>query len=155
MAVVIKVDITTGDIITPKEIDFEYMPMFSGEPILIKSYNLETLLAEKLETIISRSIQNTRPRDYYDVYILEKLYATRIDYALLSRALLGTSRKRGSINAVMNYRAVLAEIADDVAMNQRWNGYSREYSYANRIEFSHTIESVYQLLDASIGSLGV
>ena len=147
MSVPVKVDVTTGDAITPKEIDFEYRPMFSDEVIPIKSYNLETLLAEKLETIISRSVQNTRSRDFYDIYILEKLFDGRIDYVLLATAIEATASKRGSTEAIMDYREILKEIEGDETMNARWIGYTKEYSYTAGIDFKDTIISAKRLLD--------
>jgi len=150
MSVPVKVDVTTGDAITPKEIDFEYRPMFSDEVIPIKSYNLETLLAEKLETIISRSVQNTRPRDFYDIYILGKLFGDQVDYMLLTQAIGATSLKRGSEEAIADYGEILSEIVADGVMNERWIGYAKEYSYATGIDFQDTIASARRLLDKAI-----
>ena len=146
MSVSIKADVTAGDIITPKEIDYSYMPMFSDELIQIKSYNLETLLAEKLETIISRSVLNTRPRDFYDIYILRRFFSDRIDYNLLTEALRATAKKRGSISAIENHEAILLAIETDENMQNRWDGYSKTYSYSKGIGFTKAIEAVRDLL---------
>ena len=150
MKVSVKVDVTTGDVITPEEIDFEYKTMFSEEMIPIKTYNIETMLAEKLETIISRSIQNTRPRDFYDIYILEKLFFDRIDLVILARALEATSLHRGTNESFNEYREILMEIEADETMKARWSGYAGEYSYASGIEFKDTVKSAIRLLDATI-----
>lgn len=96
MAVPLKLDITTGDKITPREIQYDYKLMLEDRHIQVMAYNLATILAEKLETVISRSDQNTRPRDYYDVYILTKLQAENIDFPALGAALMATASKRGS-----------------------------------------------------------
>lgn len=88
MAVPLKLDITTGDKITPREIQYDYKLMLEDRHIQVMAYNLATILAEKLETVISRSDQNTRPRDYYDVYILTKLQAENIDFPALGAALM-------------------------------------------------------------------
>lgn len=104
MAVPLKLDITTGDKITPREIQYDYKLMLEDRHIQVMAYNLATILAEKLETVISRSDQNTRPRDYYDVYILTKLQAENIDFPALGAALMATASKRGSDSILQDYR---------------------------------------------------
>ena len=96
LAVSLKLDITTGDQITPKEIEYGYKLMFEDRSIYVMAYNLSTILAEKLETVISRGDQNTRPRDYYDIYILTKLLADNIDSVTLADALAATAQRRNS-----------------------------------------------------------
>ena len=96
MAVPLKLDVTTGDKITPKEIEYSFKLLLEDRSISILAYNLETILAEKLETVISRSDQNTRPRDYYDIYVLMKLQSHNIDLPSLKEALDATCKKRGS-----------------------------------------------------------
>lgn len=103
MAVPLKLDITTGDKITPREIQYDYKLMLEDRHIQVMAYNLATILAEKLETVISRSDQNTRPRDYYDVYILTKLQAENIDFPALGAALMATASKRGSDSILQDY----------------------------------------------------
>lgn len=98
MAVPLKLDITTGDVITPKEISFAYPMMLEDRTISVLAYNLETILAEKIETVISRSDQNTRPRDYYDIYILYRLWKNNVNVHNLQCALKVTGEKRGSVN---------------------------------------------------------
>ena len=96
MAVPLKLDITTGDKITPKEIEYSFKLLLEDRSISILAYNLETILAEKLETVISRSDQNTRPRDYYDIYVLMKLQSHNVVLSSLKDALAATCNKRGS-----------------------------------------------------------
>ena len=110
MAVPLKLDITTGDKITPREIQYDYKLMLEDRHIQVMAYNLATILAEKLETVISRSDQNTRPRDYYDVYILTKLQAENIDFPALGAALMATASKRGSDSILQDYRAIVEDI---------------------------------------------
>lgn len=100
MAVPIKLDITTGDKITPREIEYEYKLMMEDRSIYVLAYNMATILAEKLETVISRGDQNTRPRDYYDIYILIKLHADKIDLETLAFALNATVTKRGTLSII-------------------------------------------------------
>ncbi len=98
LAVPLKVDITTGDQITPQEIVFEYKLLFEPISIRVLAYNLETVMAEKLETVISRGDQNTRPRDYYDIFIIRKLQWQNIEPATLRLALIATATKRNSLS---------------------------------------------------------
>ena len=101
MAVPLKLDITTGDKITPKEISYEFKLLLEDRSIRVLAYNLETVLAEKLETIISRGDQNTRPRDFYDVYILSKLQSNNIEIEQLKSAIQATAEKKRIIHAVV------------------------------------------------------
>ena len=120
MSVPLKLDITTGDKITPKEIEYEYKLMLDNRSIQVLAYNLPTILAEKLETVISRSDQNTRPRDYYDIYILTKVQAQNIDMPLLKAALDATVEKRETINAIENYEITLNSLeAGEQAYSER------------------------------------
>lgn len=107
MEVPLKLDITTGDAITPKEISFDYPLMLEERHITVLAYNPETVLAEKLETVISRSDLNTRPRDYYDVYILYKLWHQKIEMEKLKAALNATAVKRGSEEILKDYRNIM------------------------------------------------
>lgn len=100
MKVPLTIDVTTGDVITPKEIEFCFQSMFDETNIIMLAYPLETLLAEKIETILARGIANTRPRDYYDVYILYKTRSNDIDYKILKDALSATCHKRNSVYVV-------------------------------------------------------
>ncbi len=103
MAVPLKLDVTTGDKITPKEIEYRFKLLLEDRSISVLAYNLETIMAEKLETVISRGDQNTRPRDYYDIYILAKLQYPNMEPNLLKAALDATTEKRGSTMVVKNY----------------------------------------------------
>ena len=92
----IKIDMSTDDVITPEAVDYEYKLMLEDRSIPIRTYNLETLLAEKLETIVSRGAANTRIRDFYDIHMLTKLKWSAIDFDVLKGAFEATSRKRGT-----------------------------------------------------------
>lgn len=118
MAVPLKLDITTGDKITPREIQYSYKLMLEDRHIQVMAYNLATILAEKLETVISRSDQNTRPRDYYDVYILTKLQAENIDFPALGAALMATASKRGSDSILQDYRAIVEAVRNSEISNR-------------------------------------
>lgn len=116
MAVPLKLDITTGDVITPKEISFAYPMMLEDRTISVLAYNLETILAEKLETVISRSDQNTRPRDYYDIFILYRLWKNNVNMHNLQCALKATGEKRGSVNLLTEYKRIMKVVVNSEVM---------------------------------------
>jgi predicted nucleotidyltransferase component of viral defense system len=148
LTVPLKVDVTTGYKITPKEIEYEFELIFhENKKISILAYNLETVLAEKLETIISRSTLNTRPRDYYDVYILWKLQKENIDIGTLKLALQQTAKKRETINNIESYSEILEEIKENQNMVKQWNVYKNKFNYASEIEFIDTCDTVRNILD--------
>lgn len=148
MEVPLKIDVTTGDKITPREIEYRFKLMLEDRSISVLAYNLETILAEKLETIISRGNQNTRPRDYYDIYILTKLQSANIDYKVLKEALRETARKRNSSHIVSNYRGIIEIIRRDEIMHKRWENYQKDFEYAADILFIETCDTIVQLMDS-------
>ena len=137
MAVPLKLDITTGDKITPREIQYDYKLMLEDRHIQVMAYNLATILAEKLETVISRSDQNTRPRDYYDVYILTKLQAENIDFPALGAALMATASKRGSDSILQDYRAIVETVRNSEIMRRQWDNYRKDFDYALSYAHNH------------------
>ena len=147
MAVPLKLDITTGDKITPNEIKYEYRLMMEDRIIQVLAYNLETILAEKLETVISRADQNTRPRDYYDIFILIKLQEKNIDMGSLSLAIENTAKKRATTDIIKNYRNIMETVKNSDVMIQRWNDYRKDFDYAQGVEFNDVCESVVQIMD--------
>mgnify|MGYP000875370853 FL=1 len=148
MRVPLKLDITTGDKITPKAIEYSYPMMFSDGTLEIFAYNLETILAEKLETVISRGDQNTRPRDFYDIFILSKLKGNMINLDTLRRALSETSRKRNSSDLIPQYRSIVEQVIESTAMQQHWKTYQRDYEYAREVEFSLACETIIKIMDS-------
>lgn len=142
----LKIDITTGDIITPRPVHYEYHSFFSDKRIKIWAYNIETILAEKVETILRRSVLNTRPRDFYDVYILVKTKRRKIKAKTFEAALSATSERRGSLQAVREKDRILERIRTDSTMQQRWSRYSRENEYARGIEFDAVIRVIIDIL---------
>lgn len=148
MAVPLKLDITTGDKITPREIEYEYKLMMEERSICVLAYNVATILAEKLETVISRGDQNTRPRDYYDIYILTKLQAENIDFETLAFALDATMNKRGSSAVVKQYHKIMEVVRNSAVMSQQWNNYRKDFDYAADIEFAETCDAVIRVMDS-------
>ena len=148
MKVPLKLDITTGDKITPKAVEYKYPMMFNDGTLEIFAYNLETILAEKLETVISRGDQNTRPRDFYDIFILSKLKGDQINWTILRQAVSETAQKRNSGMLMPQYQSILEQIVSSPVMQNHWTIYQRDYEYAREVDFSATCETILQLMDS-------
>lgn len=140
-----KMDITTGDEITPSEIEYEYSTIFGDGVININTYNLETILAEKYETVLRRNIANTRARDFYDLYTLYAIYQTNFNPFIFQEALRRTSKKRASIEQVKNWKSIINEIAIEPEIIKLWNNYKNEYIYAKDIDFNDVINTLKEL----------
>jgi len=147
LAVPLKVDVTTDDKITPHEIEYSFRLMFDERSISVLAYNLETILAEKLETVLSRNIGNTRPRDFYDIHILNALRGAEFDVALLRQALNKTTLKRNSLPTIGNYRQIIEHIKTDPQMKGFWETYGNEYEYAKGITFDETCETIVRIME--------
>ena len=145
LIVPLKVDVTTGDRITPAEIEYELPLLFDDRKISVLAYTLETILAEKIETILSRDIANTRPRDFYDVYILRSLRKKKYRPKLLKQALDETAARRGSAEILSRYEEILQRVEGDEQMNRFWSKYQDEFSYAKGIEFAEACAAVRAL----------
>lgn len=140
IATPLKIDITTGDIITPGAIQYTFQSKFQNRCFSIWAYNSETILAEKVETILRRSVLNTRLRDFYDVYIIMKTQRQMINENVFRAALNATSQKRGSLWALQNKESILRTVQADKIMRQRWGLYCQENYYAKGIEFDQIME---------------
>lgn len=141
------IDITTGDKITPQAIRFEIPSMFDEEKIEIFAYNFETLLAEKIETIVSRGLANTRPRDFYDIFILVRLHSTDFDCEILKKAVIATAIKRKTLSFLSNYKEIVEAVAKDQHMINFWERYKREFDYAKNIDFNDICTTIIDLLN--------
>lgn len=141
----LKVDISTGDIITPREVSYTFKLMFEERTISILAYNLETVLAEKMETVIARGVANTRLRDYYDLYILQNEYTHVINMEQFKEAFLATSKKRNSIQLIAEGNRILKEIEDSEVMQELWKGYQKKFSYAEDISWERVMVSIEKL----------
>lgn len=131
----LKIDISTGDVITPKEIEFSYQLMFENRSISIYAYNIETVLAEKIETVISRGIANTRLRDFYDLYILQQERKSDIDYEKVKMALAATSQKRQSEDIMQRGNYILEQVYQNEEMQKLWKNYQHKFAYADGISW--------------------
>ena len=142
------VDVTTGDVITPREIEYTFSLLFDDRTISILAYNLETVLAEKIETVLSRNIANTRPRDFYDIHILYLLRGAECDAATLRRALEGTAKKRGSLDVLQHTPEIMIEIQESAQLRGLWDKYRREYDYAKDISFDDACATILKIMDS-------
>jgi len=143
----IKIDITTGDLIIPEEVNYQYKLMFEEKEIEIKAYNIETIIAEKIETIISRNILNTRARDYYDVYILSKTKWHLINERLLVEAILKKLEERDSMMQLEDIKNIYLEIAKSTDLMEAWNSYQKRYEYAQGIEYNDVLIEVLKIVE--------
>ena len=147
ISVPLTVDVTTGDVITPEEIEYSFSLLFDERRISIWAYNLETVLAEKIETILSRGVANTRPRDYYDIYILWMLRHEECNLATLSSALKRTAKKRGSLGVIEKYNDVITQIEESEQLQTFWNKYTKDFDYAKDIRFADICKLVREVMD--------
>lgn len=136
------IDITTGDVITYKEVQFEYKTLFDNEIVNIMTYNYETIIAEKFEAIISRNIDNTRMKDYYDLYMFVNLKWNDIDKTILRKAIFNTSEKRETLNYIENADKYIELINEDSKLKSLWKNYQNNYAYAKDISFENTIAAI-------------
>ena len=143
----LKIDISTGDIITPREIKYNFNLMLENRTIEVWAYNLETVLAEKLETVISRNVTNTRMRDFYDIYILQKLHGKQLKKQVLWNALVATARKRGTLEQINSgdRREIFDEIEISSVMENLWKTYQKNYSYAVDVSWHIIMEFIRDL----------
>jgi predicted nucleotidyltransferase component of viral defense system len=142
----LKIDITTGDEITPNAIRYAFPSSFESKMIEVWAYNIETILAEKVETIFRRSVLNTRPRDFYDVFIITKTQHQAINKNIFLSALNATCEKRRSLGALQDKDRILLSIQSDRIMRQRWDRYCKENHYANGIDFDTVIDALINLV---------
>lgn len=141
------IDITTGDVITYKEVEFKYTTLFDNEIINIMSYNYETIIAEKYESIISRNIDNTRMKDYYDLYMFVKLKWNDINKDTLRKAIINTAKNRETLDYIYNSNKYLELITNDARLKSLWNSYLNNYEYAKNISFEDTIDAIKEIIE--------
>lgn len=150
MPVIMKIDITTGDKITYKEIEYSFTLMLEDRKIQIWSYNVETIIAEKFEAIVKRGVLSTRIRDYYDVYMLINTQNKIIDKKTLKDAITLTAQHRGTSEIIKDWKKIVEKIANDSKMRQQWKRYQKDNFYAEEIEYNeliNVISKVGEILD--------
>ena len=141
------VDVATGDPITPTDIEYSYQSLISNETIAFRAYNLETVVAEKLQTILSRGMLNSRCKDYYDIYIINQLQRKNISIPDLKKAFVTTCQYRKTPFEKEESLLILEEISRSSILQTRWNNYARKASFAKDITFEATVESCKEILD--------
>ena len=137
----LKIDISTGDAITPREVRYRFKLMLEERSIDIWAYNLETVLAEKLETVVSRATTNTRMRDFYDLHMLSQLYGQTIVPADLGAALIATARRRNTEKYLADAVDAFDEIEMDANMVKLWGAYQKKFSYALDVSWGTVLDS--------------
>lgn len=146
----IKIDVSTGDEITPAAIEFSYKMMFDDEKLDIWSYNLETVLAEKLETIVTRSTLNTRMRDFYDIHILWTEMQSDINLKILEQAIINVARKRGTLHLFDNLEEILADIKQSDYLKNNWNNYKEYNYYVGDLAWQDVLQTSCNILEKEI-----
>ena len=142
MPVIMKIDVTTGDKITYREIEYSFELMLENRKIHVWSYNVETVLAEKFEAIIKRGVLGTRIRDFYDVHMLLKTQSKNIDEKTLKVAIMFTAEHRDSMDEIKKWKEVVQLLLDDDTMKKQWDRYQKNNFYAEGIEYEDLIESI-------------
>ncbi len=142
MPVIMKIDITTGDKITYKEIKYSFTLMLEDRKIQIWSYNVETIIAEKFEAIVKRGVLSTRIRDYYDVYMLINTQSKIIDKRTLKDAITLTAQYRGTSEIIKDWKKIVEKIANDSKMQRQWKRYQKDNFYAEEIEYNDLINAI-------------
>lgn len=143
----LKIDISTGDVITPRAIEFNYDLLLEDRSISLWSYNLETILAEKLQTVLARGILNTRMRDFYDIRMLLDTYEDKVNKAVLKDAFAATCKKRGTDHLQEQAEEIIKIIDADEQLQVLWRAYQKKYSYAAEIDYASVISGVRKLMD--------
>ena len=143
----LKIDISTGDVITPRAIEFNYDLLLEDRSISLWSYNLETILAEKLQTVLARGILNTRMRDFYDIRMLIDTYEDKVNKAVLKDAFAATCKKRGTDHLQEQAEEIIKIIEADEQLQVLWRAYQKKYSYAAEIDYASVISGVRKLMD--------
>ena len=139
----LNIDITTGDVITPREMNYSYSKILEEGTISIMTYTIETILAEKFETISSRNITTTRARDFYDLYMVYSIYKDKIDKDLLRKAIERTSKYRGSFETALQYKGIVELFRESEMPKELWKKYTQNNPYAKDVDFLDTI-SIYE-----------
>ena len=139
----LNIDITTGDVITPREMNYSYSKILEEGTIPIMTYTIETILAEKFETISSRNITTTRARDFYDLYMIYSIYKDKIDKGILRKAIERTSKYRGSFETALQYKEIVELFRESETPKKLWKKYTQNNPYAKDVDFLDTI-SVYE-----------
>ena len=141
----IKIDISTGDIITPGAVEYAYNLMFEDRAIFLWTYNMETLLTEKLETIMARGTANTRMRDFYDIHVIS--HQETFDRDILKKAFLATSAKRNTTDQIPDFRTILSTVEADDSMRKQWESFREDSFFVGELSWNEVMASVKVLAE--------
>lgn len=142
----LEIDISTGDKVTPKELKYKYPLLFEDRTIMISSYNIETMLAEKIETVLRRGVFNSRMKDFYDIYYFLTKLKKEIDMSLLKKAMDNTFTKRDSYEYLNDYEQIIDSIVGNERLGKLWNIYSNKYKYANGIDINEILNLLKDII---------
>ena len=142
----LEIDISTGDKVTPKELKFKYLLLFENRSILINSYNIETILAEKIETVLRRGKYNSRMKDYYDIYLFLTKLKNDIDINILKEAINSTFTKRNSFKYLKDYDVIIDSIINNERIEKLWSIYSNKYKYAKCININEILNLLKKII---------
>lgn len=141
----VKIDLSTGDMITPRAIEYKYSLMFEDREILLLTYNIETLLAEKLETMIARSTANTRMRDFYDIFLISSMENYSIE--VLHEAIIKTATKRQTTDILKDYNQILNDVKESEIMQKAWDNFQRQSFFVKDVSWNEVITKCIRLAD--------
>ena len=150
LKVALEIDISTGDEITPRELNYEYHSLFENKKIYIESYNIESILVEKIETILRRGKYNARMKDYYDIYFFLSKLKSEINVNIFRQALENTIMQRGSSEYLKDYYKILEELLTNDRIHKNWNTYKSKTKYAENIDFDDIIKILVTFLNDNI-----
>lgn len=150
LVVPMKLDITTGDVIIPKEINYKFDLMFEERSIEILAYNLETVISDKFETIISRNVDTTRARDFYDIYILWTTQQQNFDKKVLGQAILKKFEYRESMDKLNNINEIMEVIKESDALKDHWRNYQTKFNYAEDVSYEDTMQVLEEIIKETI-----
>ena len=139
------IDISTGDLITQRAIEYKYKTILENNQISLYTYNYETIIAEKFETVLKRNISNSRMKDYYDLYYFVTYKWNDIDKATLEVAVDTTFKHRKSKKYLDKYNEIILNLSNDINLLERWNKYRKEHTYAKEVEFEDTIKAIEKI----------
>ena len=142
-----KIDVTTGDVITPAAIRYFYKTILDDDEIEVMSYNTETIIAEKYETIIRRNIGTSRARDFYDLHVFYNLYKDSINLEILKLAVTRTAKKRESLDTMAEWKEIIEDMKMDTAIKELWKNYCENNTYASEVSFENVMETTLHIAE--------
>lgn len=141
------IEVTTGDIITPREIKYKYNSIFENKTINIMAYTIETIIAEKFESIISKNISTTRAKDFYDIYILVNNHIDKVNKSTIIKALERTFKHRNTNFNIEYLNDMFEIIKDSIALKELFDNYSKKLNYTKNVNFEDTIKAIKQIIE--------